>query len=73
MTHPEPPSSHHCRPERGAIGGAVFYSSKSRSWTVIVVPPAGPPRQQRMDVRFCPWCGRDLADVVPDEDAALLE
>lgn len=65
--------SHRCRPETGAIEGIVFFSSKSRGWVMTVVPPGGPPRQQRVDVRYCPWCGRDLEGVTPDEDADLLE
>lgn len=73
MTDAQQPSNHSCRPETGAIEGTVFYSPKSRSWVMTVVPPTGPPRQQRMDVHFCPWCGRELAGVVPDEAATLLE
>ena len=66
-------SSHVCRPETGQIEGIVFYSSRSRSWVVTAVPPGGRARQQRMTVHYCPWCGRDLTDVVPAADATLAE
>lgn len=64
---------HRCKPESGAIEGIVFYSSKSRSWVMTVVPRGGFARQQRVDVRYCPWCGRDLEGVTPAADATLLE
>jgi len=64
---------HRCRPETGAIEGIVFYSAKSGSWVMTVVPPGPPPRQQRVDVRFCPWCGKDLQTVTLDADVTLLE
>jgi len=67
------PSNHLCRPESGQIEGIVFYSSRSRSWVATTVPPGGPARQQRVNVRYCPWCGRELAGVTPDPDANLLE
>ncbi len=67
------PSNHLCRPETGQIEGIVFYSSRSRSWVLTTVPPGGRARQQRVNVRYCPWCGRDLAGVTPASDAALLE
>lgn len=73
MTDEARGANHRCRPESGVIEGAVFYSRKSRSWVMTVVPPAGPPRQQRMDVRYCPWCGRDLHGLEPDPDAAPAE
>jgi len=66
-------SSHVCRPETGQIEGLVFYSSRSRSWVLTSVPPGAPARQQRAKVRYCPWCGRDLAGVTPAADVALLE
>ncbi|MEJ2287904.1 MAG: hypothetical protein P8Y02_04515 [Deinococcales bacterium] len=66
-------ANHSCRPETGQIEGLVFYSSRSASWVMTVVPPGAPPRQQRVNVRFCPWCGRDLAAVTPADDADLLE
>lgn len=67
------PSNHICRPESGHVEGIVFYSSRSRSWVLTAVPPGGRARQQRVNVRYCPWCGRDLAAVTPAPDAALLE
>lgn len=67
------PRNHHCRPERGVIEDTVYYSSKSASWVMTVIPTAGPLRQQRMDVRYCPWCGRDLSAVRPEEGATLVE
>jgi len=73
MSDDTPPSNHVCRPETGQIEGIVFYSSRSGSWVVTAVPPGGRARQQRMDVRFCPWCGRDLTDVVPAPEATLVE
>jgi hypothetical protein len=66
-------SAHVCEPERGHVEGLVYYSSKSDSWIAVLIPPGQPFRQQRLDVRFCPWCGRDLGEVELAEDAELLE
>lgn len=73
MSPREPKSAHVCEPEKGHVEGLVYYSSKSHSWVAILVPPVQPFRQQRMDVRFCPWCGRDLREVDVADDAELLE
>lgn len=67
------PTAHVCEPEKGHIEGVVYFSGKSGSWVMVVVPPGQPFRQQRLDVRYCPWCGRDLAEVELAEGAELLE
>jgi hypothetical protein len=65
--------AHVCEPEQGHIENMVFYSGKSGSWVLVVVPPEQPHRQQRVDVGFCPWCGRDLSEVTVSPEAELLE